>query len=285
VLTAAHCVNAAPNVFVLSNTNDLSSGGTSISIVQQIPHPNYNAATDAYDFGLIQLASAAPVATMSMVTQADATLTQAGDWATVIGWGHTQEGCCPSNLLRQVSVPIVDDATCNSQYGGGIDFVSMLCAGDAGIDSCQGDSGGPLMVQRPSGQWIQAGVVSTGFGCARPNFPGIYAEVLAGLNWINQMIGSTPGPTPSPTPFPFPTSPPSPKPTATPGATSTPNPTAPPTAPPGPTTPPSVPVKPTPPGSGPTPTPAPTGQPAPTPTPTPTPTPFNPCALKPGACQ
>jgi len=65
---------------------------------------------------------------------------------------------------------------------------NMLCAGlkAGGKDSCQGDSGGPLIVSDGSSGWLQAGVVSWGFGCAQPNLYGVYARVSQFKNWIDQ---------------------------------------------------------------------------------------------------
>lgn len=53
----------------------------------------------------------------------------------------------------------------------------------------QGDSGGPMVTQQGS-VWIQSGVVSFGFGCARPNLPGVYSRVSRYQSWINSHIGS-----------------------------------------------------------------------------------------------
>ena len=70
---------------------------------------------------------------------------------------------------------------CGAAYGN-FDATSMICAGEGGKDACQGDSGGPMTC----GETVLCGIVSFGAGCARPESPGVYAEVSAAVDWIVQ---------------------------------------------------------------------------------------------------
>ena len=58
-------------------------------------------------------------------------------FATVSGWGSTEIGGPSSDLLRQVTIPIIPDEECREDY---IDFGSVyetnLCAGEEGRDHC-----------------------------------------------------------------------------------------------------------------------------------------------------
>jgi trypsin len=107
-----------------------------------------------------------------------------GTNVVVTGWGRTSEGGSSSTTLRQVTVQIINQSTCNSAYSahGGVSS-NMICAGvpGGGRDACQGDSGGPLITTNPRSL---VGIVSWGVGCARPQFPGVYARVSSVCNWI-----------------------------------------------------------------------------------------------------
>jgi len=107
-------------------------------------------------------------------------------WA--IGFGATSEGGPYPDKLRHVQLKYVDDDTCDSMYalaGYGIAEEKELCCRDSGKDSCQGDSGGPLY-DRVSNKLV--GVVSWGIGCARADFPGVYAQVGSEIQWITDTI-------------------------------------------------------------------------------------------------
>merc|ERR1712133_302560 len=105
-----------------------------------------------------------------------------GHMCTVSGWGTTSEGGSLARTLMKVEVPVVSDDDCRDAYGQNDIADSMICAGlDAGgKDSCQGDSGGPFMC----GFGLD-GIVSWGYGCAQPGFPGVYTQTSYFVSWIN----------------------------------------------------------------------------------------------------
>jgi hypothetical protein len=130
-------------------------------------------------------------------------------------------------VLMKVMVPIIANATCKQSYGSLTD--NMLCAGymEGGKDACFGDSGGPLVVPENPG-WRLAGIVSFGYECALPNYPGVYVRVPRFVTWIEQQTGPlevTPTPSATPTPTPTLTPTPTQTPTQTPTPTLTPTPT------------------------------------------------------------
>jgi secreted trypsin-like serine protease len=212
VLTAAHCMVAVglltdpADIDVVVGILNLSSGPTSGSTGQRIDvdkiiaFPDYNEAATDSDLALLHLATPATlgssVNTIGIVGPGDSALFAPGVTATVTGWGATLEGGSGSDPLLEVGLPIISNATCNapSSYNGAITN-NMLCAGFAagGQDSCQGDSGGPLIVPNGPGR-LQAGVVSWGNGCARPNFYGVYTRLAQFKNWIDLQLNGLSSP-------------------------------------------------------------------------------------------
>ncbi|KAF5286944.1 hypothetical protein FQR65_LT12403 [Abscondita terminalis] len=94
----------------------------------------------------------------------------AGSPALVTGWGTLSSGGSSPTQLQKVTVNRVSSAECNAAYGSITD--RMICYSAPGKDSCQGDSGGPLVAEGK-----QVGIVSWGYGCASPGYPGVYTKV------------------------------------------------------------------------------------------------------------
>ncbi|XP_037040630.1 trypsin-like isoform X1 [Bradysia coprophila] len=188
-LCAAHCtVGIGGTGFELrAGSTQHASGGQIQTSTSVLNHPSYNANTLNNDISIVRVGAnfntgLAGIAVIGL--HAAGAGVAAGSTVTVAGWGATCEGCAGSAGLRAVSKPVVANAQCNTNYGGGI-TAQMLCAGFAagGRDACQGDSGGPLV----QGNTL-VGVVSWGRGCARPNLPGVYARVASFTTWINNNV-------------------------------------------------------------------------------------------------
>ncbi len=101
-----------------------------------------------------------------------------------------QEGSYSSqSAQRYAAVPIYPVEQCATAYGAGFNRASMFCAGYArgGVDSCQGDSGGGIVCAG-----ALSGVVSYGFGCARPGFPGVYAKLWGAQQaaWLDMAVSN-----------------------------------------------------------------------------------------------
>lgn len=112
-----------------------------------------------------------------------------GRRGTVAGMGQTYYGGPKSEQLLEVDVNYVRNADCAAKMATRSMTVTgdMLCFGGASDrkDSCGGDSGGPLLVDG-----CLAGVVSWGYKCAEPGYPGVYTSIWHHLDWIKSVIGS-----------------------------------------------------------------------------------------------
>jgi len=204
VLTAAHCAldnqdNTFPptSVFVRLGEHDRSKDdGTEqdIAVKAILIHPYYDGNRYDNDLALLRLETPARLNSGVQIIHPMTESVAIDDdalplFATVTGWGRTAEDGQLSDQLMEVQVPIISNELCNVSYG--IITETMLCAGyeNGGYDACQGDSGGPLVLPEGEDQWRIAGVVSFGFGCARPQFYGVYTRVSSFTEWLEEKIG------------------------------------------------------------------------------------------------
>lgn len=200
VLTAAHCIRIPPNTpvkltVVRLGEHDLESeteGATPVDydVERTIVHEGYKSQTN--DIALIRLTrdvqftdKIKPICLPSAAALRSETFEQ--KYPFVVGWGDTYHNGPSSSVLLQVQVPVVDNESCRIAYlkhGANI-TETQICAGEqkGGKDSCRGDSGGPLMLPQ-TGKFYQIGIISFGYRCAEPGYPGVYARVTAYLDWI-----------------------------------------------------------------------------------------------------
>jgi trypsin len=190
VLTAAHCLggrmSAVAGEHRLGATN---SNRQSRRVTRQIAHPQYNDRTTDFDIALLQLESGFNLNTCVRPLPLPSSALGAGATCTISGWGATSEGGSGARTLQVASVRSMSNRDCTRNYGYSSTQITnnMVCAmnrnSNGQIDACQGDSGGPLACGSRA-----HGAVSWGVGCARPNYPGVYARSHFVLNWIRSTM-------------------------------------------------------------------------------------------------
>jgi secreted trypsin-like serine protease len=204
ILTAAHCLVDENKKFYVgpdygavfkayTGRTQTSSGGEELQLsTHYVDIDAYNPATMDNDWAYISLASPSSRTQIKVAGADERAIWKAGRNAAVTGYGNVSEGGDGSPILKELTVPILDDSLCSGSGSYGVEFhaVVMLCAGymEGGQDSCQGDSGGPLQAPIDGGGYRLAGIVSWGIGCARPNLPGIYSRI--GEKSISDTIAS-----------------------------------------------------------------------------------------------
>lgn len=211
ILTAAHCVDgaSASSLEVLAGVSRLSqaSVGQTRRVRRVITYPGYIDPTRGKDIALLELEAplqlSNTVASIDIVRPADVDqgLTRAGVPAIITGWGTIRSGGRSPDTLQAATVPLVSTTDANRAYFNVSITSDQLAAGrlgQGGVDSCQGDSGGPLTVANSAGTLRKlAGIVSWGYGCGDPSFPGMYARVSSFADWVESFV-----PALSPVPMP-----------------------------------------------------------------------------------
>uniref|UniRef100_A0A3B3X9G8 Peptidase S1 domain-containing protein n=1 Tax=Poecilia mexicana TaxID=48701 RepID=A0A3B3X9G8_9TELE len=189
VITAAHCLREAAGSFSVRKDYE---------VLEEQPHPRYNATLDIYnhDIALLYLketisfsATVRPICIGPMAFIED--LVKQPSPATVSGWGRTRFMGITSNILQKVEVPLVDQTECKKSSNERITPV-MFCAGfyDVAKDACQGDSGGPH-AKSYRDTWFLTGIVSWGEECAKEGKYGVYTRVSVYYSWIKYAMSVT----------------------------------------------------------------------------------------------
>ncbi|XP_050574672.1 venom protease-like isoform X2 [Bombus affinis] len=196
VLTAAHC--AILNSLYVVRIGDLNlkrddDGAHPIQMgfESKLIHPNYIDGQHSHDIAILKLER--DVRFSEYIRPICLPLEESlrnnnfeGYHPFVAGWGRLEFDGPYSDVLMEVQVPVVRNTECKTAYSkfrnapitGG-----MICAGYAqgGKDACTGDSGGPLTIPRRF-TYYQIGIVSFGYNCALPTYPGVYTRVTPYLD-------------------------------------------------------------------------------------------------------
>jgi len=200
IITAAHCVSqtAAKDIVITAGTDKLGQDGERRNVRRVIVNPSYDGQSQDSDVALLELMAPLPlgpaIQPISLMTAAEeANWSWQAQPLSTVGWGATREGGQPVRDLRFVPVGLVDRGSCNGAlaYDGKI-TENMVCAGNSegGQDSCQGDSGGPLSASL-AGKAKLLGVVSWGYGCARPGLVGVYTRVPRFAAWADACVAQS----------------------------------------------------------------------------------------------
>ncbi|XP_053620423.1 vitellin-degrading protease-like [Plodia interpunctella] len=190
IVTAAHCLMGSnPSDYTIrAGSPSSTAGGAIYPVGSFLVNPDFSYMRMDSDIALIWLAKPLEfgenIAAIDMMD--DDEEIPDGAETEVTGWGNTREGGGFPATLQKVLVPKVNDRQCYKAYAPSYTITPrMLCAGSpkGGKDACQGDSGGPMVYNGKL-----AGVVSWGLGCARPDYPGVYAKVSALRTWLDDHI-------------------------------------------------------------------------------------------------
>ena len=211
ILSASHCqhMDAGGYSAVIGRRNlDITNEGEEITVKTEMVHPQYDWGTTDYDYMVLILDTPISASTAEYVdiVSLSREIVPLDSAVSVMGWGDTvasDDETLLSYTLQTTEVFVISNEVCDASSGviGGMEqdyhnqiTSNMMCAWDVpeGQDSCQGDSGGPLVIKGDAnnggGEDVQVGIVSWGVGCANPNFPGVYARISEGYDWIREQV-------------------------------------------------------------------------------------------------
>lgn len=195
VLTAAHC-NGHFDKVEIGRYNIAADGEKfeTFNVRGKFVHKGYDPRLLRNDIMLLQLdgSSSSPTVLLDRGNNLQKNVFVVG-WGVLDAQDNAYEG-----VLQQAMLDLVSHDECHKSYGYvdgiyasyyGLITNSMMCASSNDSDACFGDSGGPLIKKDLElGKDILAGVVSWGFGCAHPEFPGVYTRVESYIEWIESIV-------------------------------------------------------------------------------------------------
>jgi len=195
ILTSGHCTNHLQpyhyKIYMGSNVTN-NKNGLTVRATELYRHPNYTKNLD-YDFTLIKLAdynaSGHHIAIANLPEPNEEILN--GTELQVFGWDKNQNPKMSKEILKSIEFITINATECNEVYDkrGGITD-RMFCANTnyvgetAANDICQGDSGGAVINGNKA-----IGVVSWGYGCAKPKYPIVFAKIASVRDWIKDTCG------------------------------------------------------------------------------------------------
>ncbi|XP_049776111.1 trypsin-7-like [Schistocerca cancellata] len=188
VMTNAWCVVGGEPMYYLLRvgTSTRGSGGDTYNASRLLWHEDFDNAISDKDIGFFEVSVAISfddnVQPVALAEEEPA----AGSQVTVSGWGSVDAGQGYPVQLHAANTTVLDRDACNATFEGQLITDDKICTAgpDGGLDYCNGDYGGPLVANG-----TQYGVVSWGYGCYFPQYPGVYTNVASLRSWINETVG------------------------------------------------------------------------------------------------
>lgn len=111
--------------------------------------------------------------------------------AVMSGFGQVSDANrINSDVLKYVSVQIMDIETCQQNFYGNLVNENNICtSGDGQRGACHSDYGGPLVVSR-NNEAILVGVISFGWPICEAGKPTVHVDVHKYLIWIQEITNS-----------------------------------------------------------------------------------------------
>ncbi|MBW4718643.1 S1 family peptidase [Saccharothrix obliqua] len=190
LLTAAHCVrdwDGALHHQARIGTQDRTTGGTVLSVLETHVHPAYTEVSAGNDIALAKLYGSAPQQPIRIAPPEEAVPTTP---TRLLGWGNPEASqwaqCGAPVTLHWLNTSITEPAGCGADLREK-DLCTHNPNGNAG--SCWGDSGGPQITYPEHRLLGVSSRLTTDFCGARPS---IYTDATRHRDWITTVTGPLP---------------------------------------------------------------------------------------------
>lgn len=193
VLTAAHCSPSTDVVRIgLHHLYDPTQTYEQFDVDSREIHPDFEQKSYLNDFMLLKLGgkSVQKPIKLHSVEYPTRNMTVPFTRLFIMGWGkRIYNHSSFMSDLQEAEVQLWATSDCKASYGGRRIGNQTMCASIAGVtDACTGDSGGPLIAKEANDTDVQVGITSWGNDCGLPPYPGVYARMSVGFEWINKTV-------------------------------------------------------------------------------------------------
>lgn len=179
------------------NTPD--DNAVEFKVVRAILHPNYQQSSLSNDIGLLKLDRNVKFSEFIQPACLWNELPNPSVYnrtGFVAGWGYTEQGDAPANILRENQMPVVDSWNClesnRAVFGQYLRPTNYCAAYRTGTRSCSGDTGSGMYIHS-KGLFKIRGIFSYGVRSAdrsscNPRDYVLFTDVLRYIDWIKESM-------------------------------------------------------------------------------------------------